>query len=569
MRMKQIILVLTVVLLLAGAVYVFVIRQGRAADPLDYLPGDTLALIDLHQPAALYGKYRQSRLGQRMNSIRWDDLLRQFGASEVDAGIVQEKVDHLQAFFDGPVFRELFGGRAVLALLPAAHSSAGGNVSLLPSESLVLIASPLHQPDVAELLVPLLAGDSQSATESYQDREIRTFILADNMNLAVVASDGLLLASFSIDTVKRCLDLALRQAAAGSDRLNGNPDYLSLRQRSGGRGEQFAYGNVQAVTRFLFSVSGLGPGMTESSILPWATNFGHGAFFCDNKTERLNCTAILQKTPDGAGAVKPSAVDNTLAVAPADLLLHFWTNLPDISRVAAGLRHNPQFRHAIGSADEWLVQKAGLTFPDFLSLFDSPISLTVTGVRGNGFVPLPRLYGRLAVKDGERLRQALTALLAGKNQTSKDVAGFQVHTLMLAGGLLQPSWAIREGQVLFADSLEQFEQSLLQPEAPLTESPRFRQVDVGLAAPNNMTTYVNYPRFLDGLQQFAAWTATILAMMDQERGGLARALVDLVVTPVLDGMKMFAAGSLRLLDVPSELVMESALSFTEEAGEEE
>lgn len=569
MRMKRSIPVLAVVLFLAGAVvYVLLLRKDRAADPLDFLQRDTLALVDLREPAALYDKYRQSLLGQRMSAIRWGDLLRQFGASEEEAGSFQAEVDRFQAFLDGPVFSELFARRAVLALLPAVPSATGSG-SPEPWESLVLITRPRHRPDVAELLAPLLAGGSQRAAETYLDREIRTFSLADNTALTVVASDGLLLASFSVATVKRCLDLALGQPAAGADRLNRNPEYLALRKRADGRDDHFVYGNVQEVTRLLSGVVSPGLVMEGASALPGEGGLGHGAFFCGAEMARLDCTAILQNAPGEAVAAVPPAVDDTLAVAPASLLLHYWTNLLDPSRVAASLSHNPQFQDSAGDAEEWLVRKTGLSFPDFFSMFGNQVSLTVTGMRANGFFPLPRLYGRMAVKDEERLRQALTALLAGKSQASKEVAGVRSHTLLLAGGLLQPSWAIRDGYVFFADSPEQLEQSLLPPEVPLSENPRFKEVDVGLAAPNNMTFYVNYPQFLDGLQQLVAWTATILTMMDQERGGRAGALVDLVVTPVLEGMKMFAAGSSCLLVAPSEMVMESALVFAEPAGEEE
>lgn len=565
--MKRILLVLAVVSFLAGAIFVLVIREEQAADPLVFLPGDTMALVDVRQPAALYGKYRQSRLGQRLSTIRWGDLLRQFGASEEEAGVFQDEVDQIQAFLDGPVFRELFARRAVLALLPFV---SGSSAPATPWESLVLIARPRHRTEVVELLAPLLPDDNRYATETYQGCEIRTFLLADDTILAVAASDGLLLASFSADTVKRCLDLALPLPAAEKNRLANKPEYLALRKRAGSRDEQFVYGNEQAVTHLLQSVAHFEPGMVAPSVLPEEGDFGHGAFFCGTEMDRLDCTAILQTVREGAGAgMVPPAIDDTLAAAPANLLLHYWTNLLDLSRIVAVLQHIPQFRASLNRSEKWLVRKTGLSFSEFFSLFDRQISLTVTGMRGNGFFPLPQLCCRLTIKDEERLRQVLFSLLAGKSQASREVAGVRIHTLLLAGGLLQPSWAIRDGVVFVADSPEQIEQGLGQPEAPLTETSLFRQVDVGLNEPNNMTAYVNYPRFLDGLQQFAAWGATILAMMDQERGGRARALVDLVVTPVLDGMKMYEAGSSRLLLAPSELVMDSALVFADQAGKEE
>lgn len=565
--MKRIFLALAVGLLIAGAVSLLVIRTDRGADPLACLPADTLALVDVRQPSALYDNFRHSRLGKRFSTIRWGDLLRQFGLSEEEAGSFQGEVDRLQAFLNGPLFRELFARRVVLALLPDGN---GGSTLTDPRGSLVLIASPRHRTEVVELLAPLLPDDQQHATETYQGREIRTFRLADDLELAVAASDGLLFASLSVATVKRCLDLDLKQPNPEQGRLTGNPAYLALRKRSAGRDEQFFYGDLQAVSRLLYSVSKTGPERIEPPALPAEGVFRHGALFCGPQTGRLDCTAILLAPPGKADAWAPApVVDASLATVPADLLLHYRSNLLDLSRIVAVLERIPQLRDPLGTSEQWLVRKTGLSFSDCFSLFDRQISLTITGMRGNGFFPLPRLCCRLAVKDEERLREALISLMAGKSQSSREAAGVRINTLVLAGGLLQPSWAIRNGLVYFADSPEQLEQSLGQPQAPLIETSLFRKVDVGLMEPNNMITYVNYPRLMEGLQQLAAWGATILAMVDQERGGRARAVVDLFLTPLLDGMKMFAAGSSRLAATPSGLAWESALVLADRAGEEE
>lgn len=564
--MKRIFLALAACLLIAGAVSVLIIRKDWGADPLAFLPGDTLALVDVRQPAALYDNYRQSRLGKRFSLIRWGDLLRQFGVSEEEVSSFQGGLDQVQNFLNGPLFRELFARRVVLALLPVAP---GSNALTVPRESLVLIASPRHRTEVVELLAPLLPDDYQHVSETYHGLEIRTFRLADDLELAIVASNGLLFASFSAVAVKRCLDLDLRQPNSEKSRLNNHPAYLALRKRAGGQDEQFVYGDAQAVARLLHGVSSSGKEISEPPALPAENDFGPGALFCGHKMDRLDCTAILMAPPEGSdGGKTPPVIDDTLAVAPAGLLLHYWSNLLDLSRIVAAMQHIPQLRDSLSTSEKWLIKKTGRSLSDFISMFDRQISLTVTGMRGNGFFPLPRLCCRLAVKDEERLRETLISLLAGKSQTSREVAGVRINTLLLAGGLLQPSWAISNGIVFFADSPEQLEQNLLQPEAPLIETSLFRKVDVGLEEPNNMISFVNYPHLIDGLQQFAAWGATIMTMLDQERGGRTRAVVDLFLTPALDGMKMFEAGSSRLKVAPSELVWESALVFADQAGEE-
>ena len=566
MRLKRTVPALAALLLLVGAAYLFLARDERAADPLSYLPGDTLALVDVRKPAALYATYRRSRLGKRLGAIRWDELWREFGAGAAEASASQARVAAVQEFLASPLFEEFFSRRAVLALLPP--TVAGQDPAAFdPRESLALIARPRHRTDVVALLAPLLAADSRQLSEAYQGREIRVFTLADNTVLAVAASDGLLVAAFSVALVKRCLDLGVDPASA-RHRLSGNPEYQELRKRASGQDEQFVYGDAPALARLLFRPAGVGAAAGQDA--PWPlTGYRHGALFCAADAKRLSCTAILRNVPGKRGAAPtPAESDAELARLPAQLLFHFWTNLLDLPRVVAALRQDARLRDQVSSAEFWLARKSGVPFPELWSLFGNRLSLTVAGMRGSGFFPLPRFCACLAVQDQQRLSEALAKLLTGKEQTSRKVAGVRVNTLPLAGGLLQPSYAISEGLLTVADSPEQLEQCLGPSATPLISTEGFRRADVGLAQPSNMVSYTDCPRFLDGLGQLSVWAATLFAMTDQEQGKRVRAVVDRVVTPVLDGLKMYAAGSSRLTAGPTELVLKSVLVFAGRAGKE-
>ena len=348
--------------------------------------------------------------------------------------------------------------------------------------------------------------------------------------------------------------MALNAPEVERPRLNTLSAFLDLRQRAADRDRLYFYTAIPDSSL---------PAVPDSSP---SGQIRHGVFFCGNNADALRCTAIVQPGP-GIEPPLPAA-DEMLIGLPADVILHSWTNLFAPPAFIADLLQLPFLPEAVADGDAWLRGRTGLDLTEFFSLFGSRIGCTVTGMRDNDFFPLPRLWCRVAVRDEERLRSAISSVLAGRNLTRRAAVGVDIHGVLLAGGLLQPSYAFKDGDLYFADSPEQIEQCLAQPTTPLTASEQFRQVNVGLLEPGHMSGYISYPRLADGLRRLAAWCATILALTDQERGKRVRFLVDQTLLPMLEGLRMFAAASFRLQVTPAEVVLESALVRAEREKED-
>lgn len=531
-------------LLLAGVVVWFLVRQERSADPLRCLPADTLALVELRDPALLGNQLLASPLGQRLAALRWQAILEELGVAQEEAALVQARVELAQSFLSGPLFRELAGSRAVLALLPPQGQASPALTAEKLRQGLVLITQPRSSTDLMNLLAPLLLDRRQRELEMYRGIEIRPVELDEDLTLYLSVGKGLLLASFSDAMLRRSLDLRLDREPAGNRHLEGLPDYQALRRRAAGRDSVFFYRKQ------------VGSGSAPSGL------------FCGDEGDRLRCTAVLQPG-DTEGELPPPATDEALARLRAELVAHGWTNLLDPAGTVAALTQLPPLQEFLAAGNSWLHQKTGLTLQEFSALFDRPISCTLTEWRGSEFFPLPHFCCRLAVRDEDRLRTALASLFAGKNLAKRESAGVAIISAPLAGGLLQPSYAFRDGTILIGDSPEQIELDLTSPTEPLSESKLFRRASVGKAEADQMHAYLDYPRFGEGVRRLAAWGATLLSLTDQDQGRLALLLVDQVLNPILDGLRMFAAGSVSLLVTPGEVVMEAVLVRAAESGKEE
>ncbi|MFZ5799328.1 MAG: hypothetical protein ACOY3O_13020, partial [Thermodesulfobacteriota bacterium] len=373
MTRTRIALVVAAVLLAVGLFSSLILRKEPAGDPLDFLPADTQFLIDLREPVTFYEDFRQSRLGERLAAIRWDELLRRWGRSEDEAADFQEEADKIEAFLAGPVFREVFGRQALLALLPAA---SGEGVNNRPLESLVFISRPRHRTEALALLTPLLTHETRQEKEIYHGRELRTYFFEEGVALSVSVGKGLFLASFSANTLRRCLDLAENEPAAGPDRLLDNSSYLALRKRAHGKDRLFVYGDPRDLPILISRVAGWeetkGLKQDSGNDAPLRAS----AFFCETVPDRLECSSILGTAP---GTTMPEVplprTDDALALAPASSLYHFWTNLLDLPRLLEEMGKVQPLRNILDQGENGLVRKTGLSIPEFCALFDSRISL--------------------------------------------------------------------------------------------------------------------------------------------------------------------------------------------------
>ncbi len=92
-------------------------------------------------------------------------------------------------------------------------------------------------------------------------------------------------------------------------------------------------------------------------------------------------------------------------------------------------------------------------------------------------------------------------MLAGLPARTETVAGVPVTSIMLADGLMQPSYAMVDGFLVIADSRRQID-AILQPgHDTLVRDAWFKKVNVGLTAPNNLIVFSRNAKKFDGLKE--------------------------------------------------------------------
>ena len=133
---------------------------------------------------------------------------------------------------------------------------------------------------------------------------------------------------------------------------------------------------------------------------------------------------------------------------------------------------------------------------------------------------------------------------------------------------MQPSYALLDRFLVLADSREQIEDILKSGSKRLVSDDVFQAVDMGMLQSSNMVMFARTAELIDSVKEFASWAGTIIAIRDEQAGSKSKVLLDQVILPLLDGLKMYQAKGVRSYTAPGEVVLDSVV-LTAEPGQNE
>jgi hypothetical protein len=128
---------------------------------------------------------------------------------------------------------------------------------------------------------------------------------------------------------------------------------------------------------------------------------------------------------------------------------------------------------------------------------------------------------------------------------------------------MQPSYALLDRFLVMADSRKQIEDILKVSSKRLVNDELFQAVDMGMLQPSNLVVFTRTAEIIDGLKEFASWAGTMIAIRDEVAGSKRKILIDQVILPLLDGLKMFRAKGVRSYTAAGELVLDSVFLVSE------
>ncbi len=568
--------ILFLLFLMVFCILVYILTSGieSAVDPVSMLPRNTALMVDLKEPAGSIDRLRRSKLGRQVASIQWQEALSELGVPENDFQKLIQSFNQFEGAIESPLFRELFGKRVLLGVIPELPSGNSHIEKNNPVRMMVLIARPKHRASIVDFSSRFFASDFEYTEQPYRGRIIRTYVFNNSMSFSSSVTDGLVIASLSPKAVKSCIDISIENMTTGQSGLKDNNTYSLLKKRAGGSDDQFVYVNVKSLQSILNRIKetwdfhALGSAV-HNNILFDELPVKYIAFFRQPHANLFRYTGVIQYNPDNVHfentllqKYQPE-FDTVLTSLPDDILAHFWTNAFDAGEMWAFIQKGPNnFMHPyLLQLETWLFDNTELSVEEFLSLLGSQVSLNVTEIRSSGFFPMPRISLQVKVTDAEEVDHLLEKLFAGLHVRQSVVSNNKVYTVLLAGGLVQPSYTFSDGFLVIADSSTQLEKILLNDRKLLTGAPLFKKIDVGLSEKNNMVVYYKNAELVDVLKEMLMWYGTLLPFFDTHSVSKNKVVIDEIILPVLEGLKMYKVKSGRLYRTETEIIMKSALQL--------
>lgn len=566
--MKRIYLFIT--FLLGSSVLLYFLADYGGPDylPSDLLPESTVFYLEADEPVKRFEEFQQSKLGRQLAEIDWTSIGLELELPEQAVSDLKKQFFELSEFLKSSLCNELFSRKIALALLePNENESLDINTF---NGNFVLISNPRHPTSLLDALSSLFLKDLQFTTETYHGFTLKHFPLDNNngiVSLAVV--NDLFLVSLSSSTVKHCLDKIIGNVKQKNTSLSQNFMYTDLRAETGKDEDAFIYFNTDKAGSVLKYFAAYIDKPLQENIVKQIESMGvvAGSFFRKSLNGINEYTSVLKMNKAQTGAFKdllePGVVgkNRIIEFVPADLLLYYWTNWFEpqlLWRLVTG--DNNKGSNEVGrKAEQWIQEATGQDLESMLNMFGKQFSFHVSGIGTSGFFPVPRMSFGFEVLDKEGVQKILKNLFAELSVEKNTISDVEVLSVMVAGGLMQPSFAFLDNCLLVSDSREQLAFFLNKKRKKLSKDTDFKKVDIGLNEPVNQVLFLRAEKLNDGLQQLVSWVGTIIAIRNIEAGSKSKIIVDRVIIPLLEGLKMYQLAGHRGFHKEDKIILQSAV----------
>ncbi|MBN2467909.1 MAG: hypothetical protein JXD19_07120 [Deltaproteobacteria bacterium] len=558
--MKKIIAltVLVAVLGAAGAYFLFFrpCSQAPPGTPSKLLPADTLLMVELLHLEKRINAFKNSLLAQKLQEINLVRLAEEFGAPRV---VIDEFTDlkaSVLSSLDSPLFRELFGRETVLAMIPIVSDQAEPEAPEQIYNNLLLFSRPQHSVDLVEFFAQFLTETPQSLTETYGSFEIKSFHLEEGIVVYYTFTDELMVASLSCSTLRSCLDLKTRS----SGRLADNESYRTLRN-SLERTERttFIYGNIKALSNPLLRlaaskadhISSVPDFKKSLSHLKGWNDFGCSTY--DDGTNLLQSTIFLTfdktaMTPASAKALRfPPEKNKTLRMIPDSTQLYYWANTFDPAALWETYTQSPSGNNVyLNWLEDFIESRLGISLDTMFQAFDSQVAFLVADIDTDGFFPIPKLTLLFEQADNETLPDIIKSLI--------DASGITPHREVYRGTDItfiplpllqhvQPSSAFFNGFWVLSVNPDGVKAVIdtYDSQKGLAANHHFSRMDCGLTANNNIITFVEINQLIDNTKNIITWANKRIPPNDRETAHKNAIIISELITPLLDGLRMYQA----------------------------
>ena len=549
------------IVLVAGC-YVLTVNLRPMPDPADLVPANTVAFVKVNDLADMSLTLKESPVGKQLMAPELDSVLAQLGTGQSLQATVLETVEFFKDLVEHPLLNVIFGRQAALALLPAQTQSDTPAAHF--SQNLVLVAQaklPIASGSFFSRFVP---GNVATDSAHYLGTTITSVVLKNGITLYYALLEQSFILGLEPRPVQRCISLAKDRLLRSGLTLYQDKAYRHVVEQSKSKVDSLLYVNL------------------ASGDLEWSRldehreskiRFGEEERFFVLQHAENNKNSIQMvlrgygQRPTGMVQhyqLAPPAINPHVQNIASGTSVYFWSNWLDFSKFWLIASQAPTLKTAtvMFYIAQQFHEHTGTDILTFVSLLGEQFGFFIKEVPSATFATVPMVCLQFQVREPAALKKILKKQLSGVKTHVTQLGDIEAVSVVMAGGLIQPTYIVTDEWLIIADHINQIVEFLDNRKKNLFEDETFLQVDNGFTQKSNMLLYARIDKVNQGLLHLFFWG---LNAMEGTHGFTQKQrslLMERFVLPLFESLAKVRSQGVRVVSQAEDLVVELDLLYT-------
>lgn len=537
--------------------YLLSVRMQPAVDLIEYVPAEAVALVEGENLAQTWALWRRSLVGEKLHQTDFPALLVKLGWEQPLADCLATLLAQMGRCGQIAALGQVFTHKAVAALVP---DSSAEHLLTDPLERLVVIVDVgnVGNGGAPQQWAEELFGVVRSrSVQQYQNATLITLRFDDERALTYCLQRGVLIAALREEVVRRCVSQSLQRMVQVRTGLQLNRQYQRLRALAGASPDFFLYADAGALPAFHPVLQDWGQDL--EGLQPLRLAIFHRA-----QASRLGIVALADKEQLAAFIRRHQLAepvgDPSVPHVASDTDFSLWTNWFQPKKIwnLAQLKSPPEIVGLMSLFAQYLTTATGQTMDSFFDVFGSEFGVFINQQRAPHQSTSSMACVSVSLRDPVQTANALKALTDGLQAVTVVADGTEIVSVVMAGGLLQPAYALVRNQLVLADSVELIEQLLRRSGEQATAATAGK----GRGGRTVRERWGNFFLFVrtGSLAERLLPVLTVLAKESREKNEMiaprARLLLQEMVLPLLSGLRGVETSRLRGYLYEDEMLLE-------------
>ena len=559
--MRQSFFIIAVFLLFLFVVQFFTVNFNDKEPAESFISDDVVFFSTQKDLEKRLKRLAGSRLGQKMRAIEFEKIAEKFELHPEDIGEIEKLFNEIQETLNRPIVKEIFGNEVSIAMYPFEPVSYK-NLEKELLENTLLIARPRYHGKIIKILAEFSGGTRNISSARYGGHTITRFPVSNNQVVAVIKVDGQMLFSYSEPLLRKSIDVYDTELLQLSGRK-----WFSVSRKRFESADCFCFLNIERLREIIQKRP------SEERLHYQGLKNAFWGSWSDSKksTQRLIVDFEPEEMEPGFKelfAIQPGISESYRKLSD-ETIWCYWTNVfrpKQLLEVLTQHRAGKTYPSAATFVDKISIV-TGIESNELFSLFENDLTIAVKNIKRHQFVPIPPSMIAVKLHDSATVKRVIESITTHYELpfVKKTVKGRDIYYWGGDPGIedIRPTYAVVDGYLLIATNAEQIVEFFHESSRKdaLEKSLVFKGADTGFGQANNSINFIRINKVVDLAQELVNWGGTLMIIIDHERALKAKIVIDHLVVPILDGLKMYSAMGIRSYVSENRLTVDSVITI--------